>query len=254
MAAREGSQGAPVGAGAHDAQVAEQIAYYRARAGEYDEWALRQGRYDRGPEANARWHAEVAQVADALQSFLAERPIACALEVAAGTGFRTQRIAPAVQRLTALDAAPETLAINRARLGELVGRVSYVTADTFTWEPAERFDVIFFGFWLSRVPPERFDAFWARVRAWLVPDGRVFLVDSVYNPHSTARDHLLEGPEATTVERRLGDGQRFRIVKVFYTPERLRADLARMEWDSALRATPDFFVYGSATPRLKAIK
>jgi hypothetical protein len=30
--------------------LADQIAYYRARAGEYDEWFLRQGRYDRGLE------------------------------------------------------------------------------------------------------------------------------------------------------------------------------------------------------------
>src|SRR5437868_6839320 len=29
----------------HDALLQEQLAYYRARAGEYDEWFLRQGRY-----------------------------------------------------------------------------------------------------------------------------------------------------------------------------------------------------------------
>lgn len=247
MAAREDSQSTTTGA--HDALVEEQIAYYRARAGEYDEWALRQGRYDRGPEANARWHAEVAQVADALQSFLAERPITHALEIAAGTGLWTQRIAPSVQRLTALDAAPETLAINRERLGALAERVSYVTGDIFTWSPAERFDAIFFGFWLSHVPPERFDAFWANVRDWLAPGGRVFLVDSLYNDQSTARDHQLEGPEATTVERKLSDGQRYHIVKVFYTPDRLSADLAQLGWDSTLQATPSFFVYGTATPR-----
>ena len=32
----------------------EQIAYYRARAQEYDEWFLRQGCYDRGPEQVAK--------------------------------------------------------------------------------------------------------------------------------------------------------------------------------------------------------
>ena len=29
--------------------LSDQIAYYRARAGEYDEWWFRTGRYDRGP-------------------------------------------------------------------------------------------------------------------------------------------------------------------------------------------------------------
>jgi hypothetical protein len=32
---------------AHDDLLQEELAYYRARAGEYDEWFLRQGRYDR---------------------------------------------------------------------------------------------------------------------------------------------------------------------------------------------------------------
>lgn len=233
----------------HDALVAEQITYYRARANEYDEWLLRQGRYDHGPEANARWHAEVAEVVGALDSFLNERPIASMLEIAAGTGLWTQRLAPAVQRLTALDAAPETLALNRERLGALASRVTYTTADIFTWSPAERYDAIFFSFWLSHVPPERFDGFWANVRDWLAPDGRVFLVDSSYELSSTARDHQLEGAEATTVERSLNDGRRFRIVKVFHTPERLSGELARLGWDADVRATPSYFLYGSATPR-----
>ena len=31
----------------------EQLDYYRARAAEYDQWWLRQGRYDRGAALNA---------------------------------------------------------------------------------------------------------------------------------------------------------------------------------------------------------
>jgi demethylmenaquinone methyltransferase/2-methoxy-6-polyprenyl-1,4-benzoquinol methylase len=236
--------------GAHDALVKGQIAYYRARAGEYDEWASRQGRYDHGPEANAQWFAETAQVADALQSFLAERPMANALEIAAGTGLWTQRIAPVVQRLIALDAAPETLAINRERLGAQADYVTYLTADIFGWEPPDgaRYDAIFFGFWLSHVPPERFAEFWANVGRWLAPGGRVFLVDSTYEPTSTARDHQLEGAEATSVERILNDGQRYRIVKVFYTPEKLAADLATLGWQSQLQTTANYFIYGGAQP------
>ena len=53
----------------NDPLLAEQIAYYRSRAGEYDEWFLRQGRYDHGSELNARWFAEVEQVARALTEF-----------------------------------------------------------------------------------------------------------------------------------------------------------------------------------------
>ena len=49
--------------------IKEQIDYYRARAGEYDEWFLRQGRYDHGEKFNERWFAQAAQVRAALTAF-----------------------------------------------------------------------------------------------------------------------------------------------------------------------------------------
>lgn len=44
----------------------QQIAYYQARASEYDEWFLRQRRYDRRVEWNSQWFQEVKQVRQAL--------------------------------------------------------------------------------------------------------------------------------------------------------------------------------------------
>src|SRR5262245_32728734 len=38
-----------------DQILLEQVDYYRARANEYDEWFMRQGRYDRGSEHRAAW-------------------------------------------------------------------------------------------------------------------------------------------------------------------------------------------------------
>jgi SAM-dependent methyltransferase len=45
-----------------DPKLSRQLDYYRARAGEYDDWWFRTGRYDRGPEANARTQALGASV------------------------------------------------------------------------------------------------------------------------------------------------------------------------------------------------
>ena len=95
-----------------------------------------------------------------------------------------------------------------------------------------------------RAPPERFESFWAFVRSCLAPGGRVFFVDSLYNEASTAVDHRLEGPGATTVKRRLNDGREFRIVKVFYRPDELADRLADMGWQVEVRATPSYFLYG----------
>ncbi|HEX8731314.1 MAG TPA: class I SAM-dependent methyltransferase [Ktedonobacterales bacterium] len=234
---------------ADDDVVREQIRYYQARAGEYDEWFLRQGRYDRGAEANARWRAEVAQVVARLDAFLAARGNGgAALELAAGTGLWTQRLAPHFDHLTAVDASPEALAINRERLGAAADRVTFEVADLFTWRPERRYDLVFFSFWLSHVPPERFAGFWALVGACLAPGGAAFLIDSRYDAFSTARDHQLEGEGATQVTRRLNDGAEYRIVKVFYSPERLRAALADLGWRAEISATPTYFLAGHAAP------
>ena len=41
--------------------IQEQIAYYRARAAEYDDWFFRRGRYDRGRDFNEQWTGELAE-------------------------------------------------------------------------------------------------------------------------------------------------------------------------------------------------
>jgi ubiquinone/menaquinone biosynthesis C-methylase UbiE len=228
-----------VGAGEHEPLLQEQIAYYRARAGEYDEWFLRQGRYDRGPELNRRWFEEVAEVRQALAAF---NPTGHLLELACGTGLWTEQLLRYAQSITAVDAVAEVLAINRARVRS--PRVQYVQADLFSWQPPERYDAVFFGFWLSHVPPERFDPFWALVRAALAPGGRVFFVDSRFEPTSTAADHRLGAPQDTTVTRQLNDGRTFHIVKVFYNPQELEQRLQGLGWRFRVRETASYFVYG----------
>jgi SAM-dependent methyltransferase len=217
----------------------QQIEYYRARASEYDEWFLRRGRYDRGPAANADWFAEVARVRAALDEFHPEGDV---LELACGTGLWTEQLVAGARRITAVDASPETLALNRERLHSPA--VRYIQADLFTWRPEERFDSVFFGFWLSHVPPARFEAFWRMVAGALKPGGRVFFVDSKYDPTSTARDHRLGDPGDGSVVRRLNDGREFRIVKIFYQADVLSSRLRDLGWATRVRETPQYFLYG----------
>lgn len=225
-----------------DGLLDEQAAYYRARAGEYDEWWRREGRYDRGPVATARWHDEVTQVEAALDAFAPEGDV---LELASGTGWWTERLARRASRLTCVDASSEAIDINRAMLSR-AGLVPprYVEANLFAWTPDRRYDVVFFSFWLSHVPPARFEEFWAMVGEALKPGGRVFLIDSLPDETSTARDHSMPN-QGGVQERRLNDGKTFRIVKLFYEPNSLAARLRRLDWRADLRATPAYFVYGS---------
>ncbi|MHB8637858.1 MAG: class I SAM-dependent methyltransferase [Fimbriimonadaceae bacterium] len=228
--------------GQDEALLQEQAAYYRARAGEYDEWFFRRGRYDRGPEAKVAWFSDVEEVRSALDAFA---PCGEVLELACGTGLWTERLLPFAKQLTCVDASAEMIQLTRARVGD-VG-VEYVEADLFTWQPDRTYDTIFFGFWLSHVPPDRFDVFWEVVRAALAPGGRVFFVDSRFEPTSTAGNHTLEGQAATTVTRKLNDGREYQVVKVFYEPDEFAKRLAGLGFTAAVGMTPTYFLYGSAS-------
>jgi demethylmenaquinone methyltransferase/2-methoxy-6-polyprenyl-1,4-benzoquinol methylase len=221
--------------------VQEQIEYYRARAGEYDEWWLRQGRYDRGPEFKAQWTSEIELVKAALEEFA---PGGNVLELACGTGNWSLELARFADRLTLVDSSPEVLAINAERVQH--PRVQRVQTDIFAWQPSATYDVIFFSFWLSHVPPAAFARFWATVRKALAPNGSVFFIDSLDDERSTARDQT--SPE----RRRLNDGREFQIVKIYYEPADLAQRLKAEGWLAEVRSTPNYFLFGSATlmPRM----
>ena len=128
------------------ALVAEQVAYYRAHAPDYD----------------------VAYLGRDWDRCIEELPIAGdVLELACGTGHWTPLLAARARSVTALDAAPEALALARRRVQG--PPVEFIEADVFAWEPSRRFDTVFFAFWLTHVPPTRFTAFWSMVGRALAP-------------------------------------------------------------------------------------
>jgi SAM-dependent methyltransferase len=206
-----------------DPLLAEQIAYYRAVAAEYSDHAI-QGAAG-GDELEA-----------ALDAF---RPAGDVLELACGPGTWTPQLLRHATSLTAVDASPEMLAIASARFGE--DRVRFLRADIFTWRPDRRYDVVFFGFWLSHVPPERFDDFWSLVADCLAPDGRVFFADDGLRTPA----ELVEGESSATIRRRLNDGSAHRAVKVPHAPEELERRLARLGWRIAVSPTAGPFFWGA---------
>src|SRR5205085_5650251 len=183
--------------------------YYQASASEYDAIFTRQGRYDQGPELNARWFAEWDEVLAQLHAFPLTGDV---LELAAGTGIWTQQLLHSARTVTAVDASAEMLAINQAKVAS--PRVSYVLADLFSWQPERVYDALFFGFWISHVPREQLDTFLRSCWAWLRPGGKMFFVDDTSSPTTAPdqpvrRDHQIE-------TRTLHDGHSFQIVKNYY--------------------------------------
>jgi SAM-dependent methyltransferase len=205
-----------------DTLLAEQVAYYRAFAPEYLENAGVEGVSEEAQNAAS------TAITDALDS---ASPFGDVLELACGPGTFTSELARRATSVVALDASPEMLEIAATRIASATN-VRFAQTDLFTWIPDRRYPFVFFGFWLSHVPPERFASFWSTVASALTPDGRVMFID---DGHRTT-DELINGPDSSTIERRLRDGRRFRAVKVPLEPASLERSLQELGWN--IEVTP----------------
>jgi 2-polyprenyl-3-methyl-5-hydroxy-6-metoxy-1,4-benzoquinol methylase len=208
--------------------IQQQITYYRRRAGEYDATAV----IKEDPFGD-----QGRQLEEALDSF---GPRGSVLEIAAGTGQWTQRLLDHADSVLAIDSSPEMIELNKAKVGS--PKVAFVIADVFKWDDDRRFDVVFFGNWLSHVPPSRFELFWEIVAKHLVPDGRVFFVDEAQD--AWRHEELSETPHV--VIRTLEDGSVHRAVKLFWEPSDLEARLRALGWDMRVRST-GAFLWGEGT-------
>ncbi|MGW0760320.1 class I SAM-dependent methyltransferase [Streptomyces sp. NPDC002814] len=209
-----------------DALLAEQLAYYRAGAAEYD-----------------RPYAEFEEL-KALPAVLDDLPVGGdVLELACGTGQWTGRLAARARSVTAVDAAAEVLALARARTTSPT--VRFIQADLFAWQPPRRYDTVFFAFWLSHVPPTRWPGFWNTVAAALAPGGKAIFIDD--GPAAAAGENVLADQSAPAALRRLDDGSQYRIVKVFHDAATLTDDLAALGWSAHIRSVSGHFV-GVAEP------
>lgn len=211
---------------ADDALLAEQLAYYRAGAAEYDR-----------PYTEYQGLRELLTAADDL-------PIAGhVLELACGTGQWTRLLAARAHSVTAVDAASEVLALARARTAS--STVEFLQADLFAWQPPRRYDTVFFAFWLSHVPPARLPAFWNTVAGALAPGGRAVFVDD--GPAMAAEEEVVADHPVPAAVRRLDDGSKYRIVKVFHDARTLTDDLTALGWSARIRTVAGNFI-GIAEP------
>jgi len=221
-----------------DSIIQEQIAYYDARASEYDEWFYRIGRYDRGEELNGLWFNEVAVVKSALSQIGTVEHI---LELACGTGIWTQELLKIGKKITALDASQEVIEINQRKLG--AANVDYQQVNLFSWEPDAEYDLVFFSFWLSHVPPTLLDSFLKKVYNSVPIGGQVFIIDSRFEHTSTAKNHVLKNDSNIQITRKLNDGQEFTILKIFYQPEQLLEKLTQVGFNADVNVTNNYFIY-----------
>ena len=178
----------------------EMQSYYAARAPYYDDVYLKPERRN-----------DIALLAAHLPMRFAGRRV---LEVACGTGFWTQFIAPQAESLVATDAVAEPLEFARLRPG--TENVRFLRADAYDLpQDLGPFDGAFAGLWFSHVPLGARAAFFRSLHARLAPGARVVFLD---NSAVQCRELPLverDGEGNTYQLRALKDGTTHRVLKNF---------------------------------------
>jgi ubiquinone/menaquinone biosynthesis C-methylase UbiE len=184
--------------------------YYAARAPEYDDVYLK-------PERQADLRA--------LEAWLPARfSDATVLELACGTGYWTHFIAQVAAHIVAIDTAPETIAIAKARVPE--AKTTFLVGDAYDL-PSNLgpFGAAFAGFWFSHIPKARRQAFLRGLGVVLVPGAPVILLDNLYVPGSSSPITETDADGNTYQTRRLKDGSMHRVLKSFPSEAELRSSL-----------------------------
>ena len=174
--------------------------YYAARAPEYDGIYLK-------PERQA----DLRAIEHWLPPVFAGANV---LEVACGTGYWTQFLAPVAASVLAVDTSPETIAIAKSRVP--ADKVRFVDGDAYALpQQTEKFDAAFAGFWFSHVPRERRVEFIGMLNASLEPGARVVFLDNRFVEGSSTPIAEQDAGGNTYQSRTLCDGSKHRVLKNF---------------------------------------
>jgi demethylmenaquinone methyltransferase/2-methoxy-6-polyprenyl-1,4-benzoquinol methylase len=213
-----------------DDAIDAQIRYYDLRAPDYLSPTA-------GPDRAGQGELSQSIARDLIDELA---PTGAVLEIACGPGRFTAELARHATHVTAIDASPQMVDRNRTEVAS--PNVSYTETDIFDWQPAQPYDLVFFGFWLSHVPPDRFDEFWQLVQRCVEDNGRVAFVDE--DDRATAHDDVRIVDGVPLARRTLLDGRQFDIVKVFWNADDLAARLSALGWRFDIRTVDDSSVYG----------
>jgi ubiquinone/menaquinone biosynthesis C-methylase UbiE len=203
-------------------------AYYARRAAEYE-------RVYAKPERQA----DLASLRSRVAGLFSGRNV---LEVACGTGYWTEVIAPYARSITALDAAEETLAVARSKRYPQ-GRVEFVEGDAYALPDFGRsHDALFAGFWWSHVPLARLDAFLAVAARAVAPGAVVAFLDNRYVEGSSTPLSRRDAEGNTYQTRKLDDGSTHEVLKNFPSDDELRKRAQRHGHDVAIEHVEHYWL------------
>lgn len=200
------------------------VDYYARRAQEYE-----------AVYAKPERQTDLAALRARLPELLAGRHV---YEVACGTGYWTQYVAPAAASVFATDYNEEVLALARAKPLP-AGRVTFARGDAFAPPPTPvACDGALAAFWWSHVRRgAEMESFLRAFFARLQPGARFLFLDNRFVAGSSTPLARTDADGNTYQVRRLADGSTHEVLKNFPAEAELRAVLApyaaRLQWEAS---------------------
>ncbi|MCB9334435.1 MAG: methyltransferase domain-containing protein [Lewinellaceae bacterium] len=188
------------------------VRYYAERAAEYEKV------YDK-PERQLD-HQRLVSI---LQDIFHNKNL---LEIACGTGWFTQRLAPTAASIFATDINETVLEIARAK-NYPRENVQFQCDDIFQTKINRRFAGLFAGFIWSHILLDKLDVFLTQCLRWVEPGGTLVFVDNLFIPGSSTPLHHADEQGNSYQLRRLADGTEHLVLKNFPEPAFLRQVLEK---------------------------
>ena len=212
------------------------VAYYARRAAEYERIYAR-------PERQA----DLGRLRERLGGLLAGRRV---LELACGTGWWTEAIAPQAAEVTALDVNEEVLAIARSKRYP-PGRVTFDIGDCYAPPDfGRRHDALLAAFWWSHVPLGRLDEFLRGATRAVAPGALLVFIDNRYVEGSSTALSQRDSEGNTYQTRSLDDGSTHEVLKNFPGEAELRARAGQGASSVIIESSDYFWLLAYRTEQL----
>ncbi|MFX0019448.1 MAG: class I SAM-dependent DNA methyltransferase [Promethearchaeota archaeon] len=181
--------------------------YYADRAYEYDKTYLR-------PERQK----DIKELHDLLKKAFSGHRV---LEIACGTGYWTEAIAPIAKFTTAVDINEEVLQIAKTRRIPS-DKVNFIQDDVFSLNKIQNnFSAGFAGFWWSHILKSKLKSFLSLFHSKLQPDALLIFFDNRRVEGSSTPISRIDIDGNTYQFRKLENGREYEIVKNFPTKKEI---------------------------------
>jgi len=209
------------------------LAYYGARAAEYEEIYTKAERQD-----------DLLQAKGMLQEAFQGKEV---FEIACGTGYWTEVIAKTADTVYASDANEAVLEIARTK-SYGPASATFMQADIFELEQTHEYESLFGGFILSHIPLQRLDAFLDVCIGQVMEGGSVVLMDNRFVEGSNTPIAFRDDVGNTYQQRPLKDGSQHSVLKNFPEEDFLLAKLQGRGRDIELIELEFFWILRFRTP------